>query len=758
MTGVIRRAALLAATSACALGAAPALAAPAEAGVQLEELIVTARKREETLQSVPVSVAAYTGEALARQGITDVVGLARAVPGTFVQDGGPGFRQVFVRGITSDRGNSATTGFYYDEAFVPPGGVGQAVIEPVYFDVRQIEVLRGPQGTVFGGSAMGGAVRILPNEPDAARFEAALGGDLSFTQDGGLNVQLDGMVNMPLVEDRAALRIAGSVRRDEGVIDLLLGDFSGPGREARGAVERRRNVNDLELGTVRAALLLRPTDWLSITPSLFYQNLKADGFSAQDRQPMRRDIRRRVATPESLKDEFVLGSLKIEADLPGDLRLLSATNYSKRDPGFSEDGSEFIAQSWLPGFGLPPVYVVNDLDSMGQTTLFSQELRLSTAGDQRLQFVAGAYYEDAASRSVLEVNAPALVTALPIVGRFFPGGLLFHQTSRFDRKQLALFGEGVFAVTEALKVTGGLRWFRYDVEAQTGTATLAGPVAKSREDGYSPRVSVSYQIDPHRLVYATAAKGFRPGGANRIAPPPYNTSCRADYAAAGRPLGPDALIPPYTSDSLWNYELGAKTRWLGGALTLNGAVYVSEWSDIQQLFFPPCGLSSTANFGSAEVKGVELEFQARLSPSLSVFGGVNHLDAKLSEDIPQLGLRAGTELQNTPRWSGSLNGLYTFDGPAGSEGGLLLSYRFVDDSYRDFDRTNPLKRQEGFGALNARLTFRRGGAALALYANNLTDENPAVSNLVSAYGPIRSHERFVGLTPRTVGVNLRVDY
>jgi iron complex outermembrane receptor protein len=222
-----------------ALSLAAGLAGPVSAqsttASTVDDVIVTARKREESLQAVPISVAAYSEEALARQGITDIAQLARAVPGVSIQDGGPGYRSVFVRGVTSERGNSPTTAFYYDETFVPPGGVVQTVIEPIYFDVQRIEVLRGPQGTVFGGSAMGGAIRVLPNAPDAsAGLGGALGADLSSTEDGGVNWTASGFVNLPIVADTLALRIAGSARRDEGYIDELTGTFTGADRQASG--------------------------------------------------------------------------------------------------------------------------------------------------------------------------------------------------------------------------------------------------------------------------------------------------------------------------------------------------------------------------------------------------------------------------------------------------------------------------------------------------------------------------------------------
>jgi iron complex outermembrane receptor protein len=196
-----------------------------------DAIIVTARKREEALQDVPISVAALSGDQLAQQGLSDTAELATAVPGITMQDGGPAYRSVFIRGVASERGNAATTGFYIDEAPAQPGGTVQSIVEPLYFDVARVEVLRGPQGTLFGGSSMGGTIRIINNAPDPSKEAAAVGGDASFTRDGGFNWQANGMVNLPLAQDVAALRIAGSYRKRDGYIDKIVapGGFTGRG-------------------------------------------------------------------------------------------------------------------------------------------------------------------------------------------------------------------------------------------------------------------------------------------------------------------------------------------------------------------------------------------------------------------------------------------------------------------------------------------------------------------------------------------------
>jgi iron complex outermembrane receptor protein len=504
---------------------------------------------------------------------------------------------------------------------------------------------------------------------------------------------------------------------------------------------------------VRVALAYTPNDRLTITPSVFYQTLQAGSFSAQDNPPNDRTIRRRVAAPEQLSDDYILGTVKVEYALD-DFDILSSTNYSERTPSFNEDGSDYLAETYLPLFGLPSVYVTNSVLGSGEEKLFTQELRLATSGDQRLQFVVGAFYEDFSRDGSLLWTAPDLLNSLPFLASSIPGGLLFRQTTRFEREQISAFGEGSFAFTDQLKLSVGARYYRYSTTAQTDS----NAPTSTDEDGISPRVSLSYQATPDALVYSTVARGFRPGGPNRSAPTANANACRAQYAAAGITIDANGAIDPYESDSLWNYEVGAKTTWAGGRLRANVATYLTEWDNIQQLYFPSCGFGSTANLGKAEIRGVELDFNAQLTDAFSVYGGVNYADAELVDGIAALNVPAGTEVQNVPEWTVNLNAQYDFGGPFGSDASFVATYRFIDESYRDTDRTNPRKFQDAYDLINARLSFTRGNRTLAIYANNISDENPGVSNFLSTFGAVASRERMFTIQPRTVGVSLRLDY
>ena len=732
----------------------PALVSAQSSDLRIEEIIVTATKRAESIQDIPVSVAAFSGEQLFSQGISDFSELATAIPGVSLQEGGAGYRSVYIRGVSSERGNSPTTGFYLDEAYVPPGGVVQTIIEPIYFDVERVEVLRGPQGTLFGGGSMGGTLRVINNKPDPSGFAAAVGAELSGTTDGGFNYELSGMVNMPLAEDKAALRIAGTWRDRDGFIDRLVGDFSDPARAGVGAIERVEDVDDEQVANIRAALQVNATDRLTITPSLHYIDLETGGFSAFDTPTSTRDQRRQVNFDETVQDEFILGNLLVEYDLD-DYQILSSTAYSNRDTFFIEDGSDFTVESFL----LVPFYVETGVDGTRDEDLLTQELRFSTTGDQRLQFVTGAYYEKYERDAGLLWIIPGAAATFPAFAPFFfPNDVAFDQQTALDRRQFALFGEAEYSITEQLSLSVGLRYYDYKIETQNINRGVAENPVTANEDGVNPRISLSYDFTDEHMVYATVAKGFRPGGPNRVFTPQSDAACRTTFEDAGLSVSPEGQIEAFGSDSLWNYELGAKTQWADGRFTANVAGYYIEWDDIQQLFFPPCGFGATANFGKAEIYGLEVDFNLLLTENFSLFGGFNYNDAEIAEDIPELNVTEGTEVQSAPKWGVNLSARLDFETPLNIPGFALINYRYVDESFRDFTRNNPNKFHESYSLVNARVGLVNEDWQVAVFVDNLTDEAPAVTNFLSTFGPVASRERNFTLRPRTYGVTFRTDF
>jgi len=743
------------AANARAQSAAPAVGVASDT----QEVIVTARKRSESIQDVPVSIAAFSGKQLATLGISDTSDLVRSVPDMSIQDGGPGYRSIYIRGVASENGNAPTTGFYIDDTFVQPGGVVQAVVDPLYFDVDHVEVLRGPQGTVFGGSSMGGTVRVITNQPNFNGPSADTDIKVSETEHGGFNYETSAVGNLVLIPDRVALRIVGSYRDVDGYINKDIGSFAVPqpdaDRSQTGPVAVDKDINRELFGSIRAALAIRVTPDFTVTPSVFYQRDKSTDFGTFDKPPGD-DLTefRAVNVSEPLTDEFTLGNIKAVYNIPG-YSLLSSTGFSRRSADFDEDGSDYLHDVFLPENGLPGVYLPNTVHGWRREDMFTQEVRLSTNSGDRLQYVVGAYYEDYDRSSGLYWRVPDLIATFPFLANVVPNGLLFTSADRLHRQQEAVFGEATYKLTSKLSLTGGLRYFDYQLRSRS----LPAQYSASSQDGVSPRVSLSYQIERDDLVYATISKGFRPGGPNAEAIPSVANACRSTYASAGFSIDASGQISPYKSDEVTNYEIGEKSSLFGDRLTLNSSIYYIRWDNIQQIYFPTCGvgygIASTQNVGNADIKGLEAEYNAKLTSDVRLFGGFSFNDAEIAENVPLLEITAGTPIENAPKWMTNINLEYSFTGPWQLPASALLTYRFIDRSYRTLDRSNPNTYQDAYNLLSARLTFTRGPWTAALYADNLLNEHPAVSDFTSTFGVDPARERLFTIQPLTVGLDLR---
>ncbi|WP_129647899.1 TonB-dependent receptor [Peristeroidobacter agariperforans] len=733
-----------------------------QTGGMLEEIIVTATKRSERLQDVPISLQALTEASMAEQGITDVTGLVASVPGLSLADGGPGYRTLYIRGVASEYGSAGTTGVYIDDAFVQPGGIVQTIVEPLYFDLERIEVLRGPQGTLFGGSSMGGTVRFITNKPDTTQFAAAAGAEVSYTQDGGFNYEIDGMLNVPLASDVAALRIVGAHRDKDGYIDKLIGDFSDPAREGSGSIRTIENVNDEEFSAVRVQLAVTPGERLAIRPSFMYQKTTSESFGAFDNPPDNYDQRRAIDVKEPIEDELKLGNLVVTYDWEG-VQLLSSTSYSERDSWFKEDASDSIEETVLPDFyGMPRgLFFYSTYDGSRFEESFQQELRLASTGEARLSWVAGVYYEDYDQDNGFDWLVPGFSDAVfPVADDNF-----YHSKSWLNRKQKAAFAEGTWSITENLKATVGLRWYEFQVERQSydrdgemnGGPLPDGPVYSSKEDGVSPRFSLAYDFGD-QMIYATASRGFRVGGPNSSVPGvDTGSTCVAEYRAAGIGVTDDGDVEGFESDELWNYEIGAKTAWADNRVVVNAAAYRMNWNDLQSLFLPACFFGATVNFGKATLTGVEVDYRIALTSALELSGGINYNDAEIAEDAPVLGVSKGDRLQNAPEWGGSVAIRYGFP-MFGGDGYSLATARYVDDSFRSFDHSDPRTFQDSYTMVGARIGLRRDQWELSLFADNLLNEQPAMFHFISSFFGTASHTRMFPMRGRTIGMSFRKDF
>jgi iron complex outermembrane recepter protein len=726
----------------------------------LTEIVVTAEKRTESLQKVPLSVVAFTGSTLAESGVQDFSALAARIPGVTLNSAGPGRSSYSIRGIASVGGNAPTTGLYVDETpILPSGGDGaNASIDPDLFDLARVEVLRGPQGTLYGASSMGGTVRLITNQPVLAHMQGAVKLEGSDTQGGGGNVRLDTMYNLPLVDDRLALRVVGTYKDFSGFIDRQVGVWApNPGADPPYPVSPSQpssvvhDVNTEKLYSLRTMLKFAVTDAFTATPSVWVQDLQMGGPSDYDVPTGQSGGPLVQARPfnlsEAYSDRFVLSNLTLSYDLSFG-SLLSTTSYMHRQESTPDDETEALESTIPQGQFIPNVYA-----PLVTTRELTEELRFAfNPAGWPLSGVAGAYFNNANRHYSVDYVTPGYDAAFrnsPTSIAFFGPGPLsdtnYSQEGDYSPKQYAVFTELNCAITRQWKLTAGARWYdlqyttvRHEDGLSNGGPTLSTGAAKNT--GFNPKGELSYQATDAQLYYVSASKGVRPGGVN--------TSDLADKGC-GQDYG------PYQPDSLWNYEAGAKTRWLNGALTVNAAAYYIKWSDVQQGRTLPCSYQITENAGQAVVHGGELEIQGQAGAHLQMGAGVGYTKAVLAADAPSLDGVRGQQLENVPLWNGGATVKYLFNPVPGYDGFVRADGQFVSRSYPDFDRTDPATFQRAYALLDLRTGIVHGSWETDLFVNNVLDKHAALSRFTSDNYDASTRSRIFTNRPRTVGISMQ---
>ncbi len=745
---------------------APAQQSPANAksaSNELAEIVVTAEKRSENLQNVPLSIAAYSGETLSETGVEDFATLAARIPGVSLISAGPGRSSYSIRGIASVGGNAPTTGFYVDETpIVPSGGDGAtATIDPDLFDLARVEVLRGPQGTLYGASSMGGTIRLITNQPNLTQQEGAVKLEGSDTAHGGGNVRLDAMVNIPLIDERVALRVVGTYKDLSGFIDRQIGIWA-PNPDSLAGFPAYpvspaqpssvvHDVNTDKMFSVRTLLKIAVTDALTITPSVWLQDDQVGGppnFDIPEGGSSDALVQNRpFDISEAYSDRFTLSNLTVNYEL-GWGNFLSTTSYMQRQVTTPDDETEALEYNIPQGQFVPNAYapVVN-------TRELTEEMRLAfSPANWRLSGVVGGYFTNANRHYYVNYVTPgynALFANSPTSIAFFGPGPLsdtnYSQHGDYSPKQFAAFTELNYQLNSRWRATAGVRWYqleyttvRYEDGLSNGGPSVSNGSAKNT--GFNPKGEISYQATPDQLYYVTASKGVRPGGVNtsNLA----QKGCGQDYG-------------PYGPDSLWNYEGGAKTRWLGGALTVNAAAYYIRWSDVQQGRTLPCSYQITENAGSAKVHGAELELQDAVTVNLIFGAGVGFTKAVLAADAPSLDGVAGQQLENVPRWNGNASLKYLFTLMPGYSGFVRSDVRYVGKSYPDFDRTDPATVQRAYAILDARAAVTHDRWEGNLFVDNVCDRRADLSKFISDNYDASNRTRMFTNRPRTIGISLQ---
>jgi outer membrane receptor protein involved in Fe transport len=713
-------------------GLAAAQGAPVAAPVAgLEEIVVTARRRDESVQDIPVAITALRGEELVELGANGLETIANRVPGIQAYQASPVDTQFFSRGVSTGAltfdqiQQSSGVGIYFSETSTDISGSNPNF---QLFDMARAEVLRGPQGTLYGAGAMSGAIRFLPARPDLGALGIEVGASLSSTESGDLSQVYDATLNVPIVSDVFGMRLVGYSADYGGVIDNVA-----TGEDDYDSVDGRGG---------RVSFRWQPNERFTADLMVTRQNIDMDGISQST-----------VSLPElqsgtffRADDQNTLAELLISYDL-GFGVLTSVSGFLEKDLV-----SELDVAAIPTLFGLPPGSAY-DFPTSIQAESFSQELRLQSKSGGKIEWLVGVFYNQLDRRLLQTIDVPGVEAALG-----FPAGPAFGViTDRLlltdfvtDNTQLALFGQIRWQATDKLSVAIGGRYF--DAEQDTTFADaglfIGGVFAERRkasEDGFNPDVNVSYNIDEAHSLYLQAARGFRLGGTNYLIPPGL---CEAALTTLGYSEAPLS----FESDSLWNYELGSKNRLGNGRATLNLAAYRIEWSDIQSTVALPCGYNFQQNLGSAHVNGAEAELDVQVMPALRMRASATFTDAKLDDAVPQLGVAGGERTPFTPRFAATIGADYTR--PVGG-GALFVSAdaQHVGERRTGVTSLNTFE-LDSFTLANLRLGYRGEDWSAWLFANNLFDKRAELNRGRNSFATIPG-ETVSYARPRTIGLTVR---
>lgn len=766
----------------------------------IAQIIVTAQKRETALQDVPFSVGAASEEQIRNSGATNIVDLSRNFAGLTITDLGPGQSQVAIRGISAGQvvrdqpGVKESVGVYLDES-----AISVALFTPdlELFDLDRFEVLRGPQGTLFGAGSSAGTVRYITRQPQLGEFggTAAVEGYTGSDTDVGGGIK--GMINAPIGQT-AAVRLVGYYNELAGFIESYY-----PGRGVR------EDVNGGEKSGARVSLLIQPSETISITPRIVYQKLETDGYPRIDvynilgnpfttTEPAVNPGERGQVTQlrEGIDDEFTLADLKLEFGLGG-VTLTSISSYTDRDVVVLRDASQLTGSVTLTlgstrgGVTSQEVRLSSPLYDTTALEAFSQEVRLASDGGGAFEWLVGAFYQDVEREYGQNLPTPgydAVLTRLGLpdsVGFNAPPNTPYFSDVPYDFKQLAVFGEGTLHFTEQWSLTGGLRYYDFEEDRLLTFAGVFADVGytaqpgETSSDGFSPRVILSFEPNEDVLLSAQVARGFRLGGIND----PLNVTLCSDSD-----LVTYSGQPTFDDEKVLNYELGAKTLLANGRVTLNAAVFYSDLDNLQVIADAGSCSSRIVLNAQAEALGGEVELFARPSEHWDFAVSATYVQAEITESrldtsgAPIAGIRDGNRLPTSPEFQAAASATYSWPFSSTTDGFMNVTVQHVGSSYTQLADQEPPTGCVGcpgglgffaFGAPtisqftfdpelpsyelgNLRFGVRSAEWEAAAFVNNLWDERAFLS--LDRERATRARVGFLTNMPRTYGVALRMNF
>ena len=812
--------------------------APSPRVDDLQDVVVTAEKRASTVQDTAISLTAVTGEELQSHGIASVEDLIATVPGISMRTAAPGSSEYEIRGLTSSGGSAATVGFYLDDIPLSASAVslyGRTVVDPDLFDLGHVEVLRGPQGTLYGSGSMGGTIRLVTNPPKLGAYEASTAVSISHTGSGGAtNGSGSFMFNVPL-GDTAAFRFVATDKYISGWVPRFVvaqgqfpypvnfncgAYFCDPGNLAGAPVAQTiPHSNNERFASMRAELLWKPNDTLSVQTNLMYQRLDMDGYPAY--QATGRTVNPYPATPgfyqpvnvqEPHYDAFKLAAVTVKYDL-GFAELTSATGYWDRLAVEAQDSTQAMqnifnigqyqssgvpanctspTQAGCTGFLPGNLYTETD-----PTTQFSEELRLTSSGTSKLQWVTGLYFAKLDSGYLTTHQSLAMANALACpagsngpncqyglgagTGGMYninfpfdgnpannPNGVVFNDNNPNVMKQSAVFGEATYKFSEQWKLTAGLRYFKFDVAntalqcgvgTATGNASCTTGSASGKGSAVLPKLNLAYQPTGDLNLYGTISKGSRPGGVNL--PIPLTAGALYFCGPGSGPSYLDTQPAYYQPDSIWSYELGEKFRWDDRRFSLNADVFYVSWKNLQQVVALSCGYPYNTNVGNAESYGPEVEFSARITPALRLNLSGTYTEAKITQAIPtgngSTNLASGTPILSVPKYTlmGSLDYTHSLANH------MVATFHLADSMVGpmtdiDFYQNVPIP---SHNIVDGRAGLMRDKWAVYLTATNLTNKVAALTTNNTTFAWQQPTIARVSTNqPRTIGLDLQYKF
>jgi outer membrane receptor protein involved in Fe transport len=749
----------------------------------LEEIVVTAQKRTENLQDVPVSVHVLGNTQLEQLNVNGFEDYIEFLPTVSYTSGGPGYGILYMRGISSGgdgvhSGSMPSVGVYLDEQ--PVTTIGQ-VLDVHIYDVARIETLAGPQGTLFGQGSQAGTLRIITNKPVMEEFQGSYDLGLNTVEDGDLGYTFEGMANVPLGE-RAALRLVGWHESDGGYIDNVPASitYNGSGITIDNSELVEDDFNTVDTTGARALLKIDLNDNWSVMPGVMYQEQEAKGVWSHDPEDLG-DLKAQTFFPEDQDEDWIQSTLTVEGSITNSMDFVYALSHLDRDVFATDDYvgyAEYIESLYDPGSCYHYDALGNCTDSSQyiqsdeRFTRLSHEVRLQSAGESPFRWIVGAFYQ----KQVHDFDLQWIVPDMPDAGNagspesVIEGGNTVWQTYqiRTDRDE-AYFGEATYDFTDSISVTAGVRHFKYDNRLYgfngflghcTGFYDADGNFVEDRDDGtpqfpcFDTRIldddtkgsgnswkgTFNYQLNDDTLLYATYSEGFRSGGVNRARVPD---------------------IEKYKPDWVNNHEIGWKSTMLDGQLRFNGAAYMLDWEDFQYSFldFEISNLTIIGNVGQARTVGAEFDLSWLPTDNLNLSLAGSYNKAELEEpywvsgedeedglppDAPK-----GTEMPFVPEFQFTTIGRYSLD--FGRFPGYLQAAVSYTGASWNFLEVEDRLRQDAYTLLNLSAGIENETWSLDLFINNATDERAQISVYEPSYGGAIDSTTVTN-RPRSIGI------